>query len=107
MSRLQQLVGAMKAEIVLDMYAGRVPKRVHTVEQLHDYVDANLYGSSIFGQWPDFIADNNRAVKLLNAANEVIDEWLLFGLARRSLATYRALIGTERERNTRRTRKGK
>ena len=43
-----RLVHAMVTEIDADMEQGLVPRTVRSFSELHDHVDANLYGADFF-----------------------------------------------------------
>lgn len=63
----------MKEEILADMEAGRVPSTCRTFEELHDYVDANMYADNLI---EDLNVDSGDWIKLANAVQTIVDEWL-------------------------------
>lgn len=73
---VEAVVAAMKANIVVDMEEGIVPATVTSYSQLHDYVDANMYGYEV---WEDTL-DGDALIALLNAAQTEVDAWLKAGL---------------------------
>lgn len=72
-------VAAMKTQILEDIAAGTVPSTVATYAELHDYVDANEYGSD--EAW-DLLVDTpewDNVVDHLGKAQNVVDAWLKAG----------------------------
>lgn len=74
----------MRREIADLITEGTVPLTVTEFWQLHDYVDANLLGQSLFPQpEPDSLSEAewtlhlDRVVTILNAAQEEVNVWLL------------------------------
>jgi hypothetical protein len=87
---IDEIVGRMKAEILADVRAGRVPADVPDYSALHDHVDANCYGlTEALWQVMDARAgadtdDAHAAVRdrlfdLMNAAMDRVDAWLKAG----------------------------
>ena len=79
---VDQLVAAMKREILDDIAVLRVPHNVSSFSELHDYVDANCYAGLcsddnawawINGEMPDSVVD------LINEATDIVDKWLANG----------------------------
>lgn len=68
---LDTVVAAMKREILADIAAGTVPSTVASYSELHDHVDANLYGL------PEGYVWSNADTDLLNQAQGRINRWLL------------------------------
>jgi hypothetical protein len=88
---LEATVDAMKAEITYDIINGTVPTTVSTYSELHDYVDANEYGSdTAFDTLVDTDEWDN-VVEHLNRAQNVVNEWLRAG---RPLGDTKAIIAT-------------
>jgi hypothetical protein len=84
---VDEMVRRMKAEILADVKAGRVPKGVESFSALHDYVDANTYGLSE-ALWEVMAAgkpdDEQQAVRdrlfdLMNPAMAQVDCWIKAG----------------------------
>jgi hypothetical protein len=81
---VEALVDEMKREILDDV--GRVkntagetmPQYPKSFSELHDYVDANMYGDSVwgpvFGPWMD--SENQEILDLMNEAIVRVDKWL-------------------------------
>ena len=67
MSTFSGLVERMKEEILRDVIDGIVPEGVQSFSELHDYVDANMYG----------IEDED--VDVINEAQDKVDDWIQFG----------------------------
>ena len=74
---LEKTIMRMKSEILHDIADGKVPADVMSFSDLHDYVDANVYGG--------FCEDGNRAIDglpshqkadVLNYCQYVVDSWL-------------------------------
>lgn len=74
---VQMIADVMKRQITDDIRDGVVPEDVTTFSQLHDHVDANMYGDDVqlarersTGQnWLDYI----------NEATDIVDAWLRAG----------------------------
>lgn len=63
----------VKTEILADIESGTIPPTVKTFSDLHQFVDANCYGTSEalveqFGLAP--------VVELINASQPALNEWL-------------------------------
>lgn len=74
-----ETVAAMKLEILHDIIAGTVPTEVSTYSQLHDYVDANEYGTDAAF---DTLVDTDEwdgVVEHLNRCQNIVDAWLKDG----------------------------
>lgn len=72
---LNELVAVIKAEVTADIEAGVVPSLPESFDVLHNFVDANMYGSTVWE--PVFVDGNEQAVvAVLNAAHQQVDEWL-------------------------------
>lgn len=72
-------VATMKAEILADIEEGTVPSTVASYAELHDYVDANMYGHD--DAW-DLLVDTDEwdnVVDHLGKAQNVVDAWLKAG----------------------------
>lgn len=76
-----------KAEIHADVAAGIVPKTVRSFAELHDYVDANVYGGFCEGEeglWPFDGTDSDgstfgwtdETVTEMNDVQNALDEWI-------------------------------
>lgn len=78
---LPDLVAAVKAEIRRDISDGTVPSSVRSFEELHDYVDANMYGAEeLFGAViPGRRFTREQLVAVLAAAHERVGQWLAKG----------------------------
>lgn len=90
-----RLAEFMKAQILQDVAAGRVPPTVRSFAELHDYVDANFYGHVVVdGEWvasdpslradrfpdwdPDTLGELIHA-DACNAAENKVDAWIRAG----------------------------
>jgi hypothetical protein len=60
-------------EIITDMRNKIVPSTVRSFSELHDHVDANMYGGSALLL---ALLDMPRATEILNESQRVIDAWL-------------------------------
>ena len=87
---LEQTVEQMKLEILEDIVRGKVPKTVTSFSALHDYVDANEYGSfcddafsdaliAFFGGRNDDYGMPDDMMDYINAAQDAIDAWIKAG----------------------------
>lgn len=80
MTKIEETVERMKAEILADVLAGRVPDNVESFGELHDYVDANCYGGFCEDDYElerDANGDITQAqVDFFNACQGAIDEWI-------------------------------
>jgi hypothetical protein len=71
--RVLAIADLMKREIQADIQAGRVPDNVQSFSELHDYVDANMYGGAEkllekFGL--------DVAAGILNKAQDQVEAWI-------------------------------
>ena len=83
------LAERMKTEIIEDVESGIVPESVSSFSELHNYVDANLYGGTealleeIDARVPDTDEGHKRAIdelcELANPAMDIVDSWLKTG----------------------------
>lgn len=64
-----QLAEIMKSEIVRDMHTGSVPANVSSFSELHDFLDANTYGS------PE-VDDPYIDIPVIDEAQCIVDSWL-------------------------------
>ena len=91
MITLEQTIARMKAEILSDMAAGRVPKTVATFGALHDYVDANEYGGFCEDEMFDALIEQfggrdehegmpQGMLDFFNSSQDTIDTWLRAGM---------------------------
>ena len=80
----EQLAEKMKVEILADIQAGIVPASVQNFSELHDYVDANCYGSTeaLLDELDTNATSDEEHTKaldklcdLMNPAMEIINEW--------------------------------
>ncbi len=84
-----ELFAKMKIEILADVENGIVPTTVASFSELHDYVDANLYGGmetlleEIDSEAEDTDAGHSGAMqslcKIANHAIEAVDAWIKAG----------------------------
>lgn len=72
---VEAIVERMKAEITADLESGRVPAKVASFADLHDYVDANEYGGLCSEECP-FDAGTDADADIINRAQEIVDRWL-------------------------------
>lgn len=79
-SFLSIVVAKVKMEILADMEARVVPKTVTGFSQLHNYVDANMYGGAC--EWEDFEACDDEHIAFLDCVQTVVDRWLASGHVR-------------------------
>ena len=85
----EEIADLMMAEILYDVSTGIIPRTVRSFSELHDYVDANLYGDTeklleqLDAAQPDTDEGHttalNAACDLLNPAIETVDAWLANG----------------------------
>jgi hypothetical protein len=84
-----ELAERMKAEILADVENGIVPVSVSSFSELHEYVDANLYGGTealleqFDAEAPDTDAGHSGALAALcdlaNPAIDSVDAWIKEG----------------------------
>ena len=84
-----ELAERMKTEILADVRNGTVPESVASFSQLHDYVDANLYGGTealldeLDAAVPDTDEGHSTALvalcDLANPAMDTVDTWIKAG----------------------------
>ncbi len=77
MSDAATLAANIKAEILADIASGRIPATVSSFSELHDYVDANMYGVN-----DDLAVDGEEFAafcEVLNDAQNIVDAWLING----------------------------
>lgn len=84
-----ELAERMKAEILADVASGVVPASVASFSELHDYVDANLYGGTealleaLDADAPDTDEGHSAALvafcDLANPAIDAVDAWIKAG----------------------------
>lgn len=73
-ARIEDIVRRYKAEVLADIEDGIVPPDVATIEELHDYVDANTYaGLCDDGENADIAPDD------LIAVQDRVEAWLAAG----------------------------
>ncbi len=78
----KQMAETMKSEILRDIATGIVPDSVSSFSELHNYVDANLYGNaeSVLAELSELHQEAQTAldshVAIANAAMEIVDNWL-------------------------------
>ena len=70
-------VEACKREIQYDIDSGLVPASVRSFSELHDYVDANLYGGG--GEWPEEEWSTERFCAFWNRVQSAVEAWLKRG----------------------------
>ena len=77
----------IKGEVVMDMMRGIVPWSCATYSELHDYVDANCYGT-LCDDTPVFEAmthegwpGDQRFSDFINAVQDEVNDWLPYGRA--------------------------
>jgi hypothetical protein len=81
--QIDALVSACRYEILDDMESGEVPgEEVASFTDLHDHVDANMYGVRYVTRYSRSRSDA-AGIDLMNAAHDVLDPWL----ARRRIAS--------------------
>lgn len=64
-----ELAETIKSEILRDMLDGTVPITVSSFSELHDFVDANMYGT------PE-VDDPYTDIPIIDDAQCVVDRWL-------------------------------
>lgn len=84
-----ELAERMKAEILADVENGIVPTSVSCFSELHEYVDANLYGGTealleqLDAEVPDTDEGHSAAMTALchlaNPAMDAVDAWIRSG----------------------------
>lgn len=84
-----ELAERMKTEILADVQNGIVPASVASFSELHDYVDANLYGGTealldgLDAAAPDTDEGHSTALMALcdlaNPAMDAVDAWIKAG----------------------------
>lgn len=84
-----ELAERMKTEILADVENGVVPASVSSFSELHDYVDANLYGGTealleqLDAEVPDTDEGHSAALAALcdlaNPAMDAVDAWIRSG----------------------------
>lgn len=85
-----EVVAQIKAEILEDIAAGRVPADVKSFGDLHDYRDANCYGGfcddavademiAHFGGRPEHEGMPDAMIEFINEVQEEIHTWLAAG----------------------------
>ncbi|MBX3497562.1 MAG: hypothetical protein KF769_15110 [Parvibaculum sp.] len=84
-----ELAERMKAEILADVEKGIVPASVSSFSELHEYVDANLYGGTealleeLDSEAPDTDEGHSGALAALcdlaNPAMNAVDAWIRSG----------------------------
>lgn len=67
-----------KREILRDIKRGIIPPTVATYSELHDYVDANLYGGAEDCWW-EGCTDNDEFCAFWNQVQRRVDLWLRNG----------------------------
>lgn len=72
---IRHAVALAKAEIRADIQAGKVPERVGSFAELHDYVDANCYGGIVEGENVSLLDD----IDAINLVQADVDQWLKLG----------------------------
>lgn len=77
---LMDLVSQIKDQIIYDVENGFVPNDVESFSELHDYVDANMYGLEDDEEdWGDAETDPNEWADMINAAQGIVDDWIRDG----------------------------
>jgi len=71
-ARIEELVRRYQAEVLADIEDGIVPPDVATIEELHDYVDANTY-AGLCDENADIAPDD------LIAVQDRVEAWLAAG----------------------------
>lgn len=74
---LPATIQRMKSEILADIAAGVVPATVASFSELHDYVDANMYGGG--GNLDVDSEEFSAFCDMLNDAQNAIDAWIKEG----------------------------
>ena len=69
----RQVVERAKAEILAEVASGTVPSTCASFSELHDYVDANVYGGAFERPF-----DNNET-DFWNAVQDTVDRWIKQG----------------------------
>lgn len=73
-TNLTALAEQAKAEVLDAVLGGQVPADVHSFEELHDYVDANDFGTSeLDGDGDDY------DIEVLAAMQDLVHEWIRSG----------------------------
>ena len=72
---MQHIVDQIKQEIRQDILDGIIPESVNSFDDLHDYVDANEYGSFTDDDSPN----SKLSVKHMNYVQEAVHQWLQKG----------------------------
>lgn len=73
--QVDALAHLMICEILDDIESGAVPYTVGSFSELHEYVDANMYGERYWDRYSKS-RSHLASVDLLNAAMEVVNVWL-------------------------------
>jgi len=77
----------IKKEVLADIISGIVPTTVNSFSELHDYVDANCYGSFCEDEYFEFLIQNfggrdenegmpQGMLDFMNQVQDNIDSWL-------------------------------
>lgn len=70
----KSLIERIRVEVIDDALDGRVPATVRDFSELHDFVDANCYGSLCEDFCP--LSTSDEDVDIINAAQDAISGWL-------------------------------
>jgi hypothetical protein len=75
MNTIAQAIAQAKTEIAEDVAAGHIPATVETFADLHEYVDANMYGAEI----ERVEGDVESMIDAVNAVQGALDAWIKGG----------------------------
>jgi len=87
MKTFDEVVSQMKAEVLDEIKAGRIPSTVRSFSELHDYIDANELGGFCDDEIVDEMIENfggrdenegmpDEMMRFMNDAQHAIDKWL-------------------------------
>ena len=78
MQTTDQIIDRAKAEVIEDVKAGIVPTTITRAYELHDYVDANMYGGMCDENFPEDVATDTTMEEMFLA----LDAWIRTGALR-------------------------
>lgn len=85
-STVEEMVEVLKAEILEDVNKGIVPNDIESFSDLHDFVDANMYGDLGDDEWDANHDDDGEPtaewctwMDTISEAQNVVDAWIKDG----------------------------